>query len=63
MTSGVLTGMAASGARQMARGERPRLPDMLLTPATAHRVTRDLGRMRGAAMKLGQMLSMDTGLG
>ena len=62
MTSGVLTGMAASGARQMARGERPRLSDMLLTPATAHRVTRDLGRMRGAAMKLGQMLSMDTGL-
>ncbi len=62
MTSGILTGMAASGVRQMAQGERPRLPDMLLTPATAHRVTRDLGRMRGAAMKLGQMLSMDAGL-
>ena len=46
----------------MAQGERPRLSDMLLTPATARHVTRDLGRMRGAAMKLGQMLSMDTGL-
>jgi predicted unusual protein kinase regulating ubiquinone biosynthesis (AarF/ABC1/UbiB family) len=34
---------------------------MLLTPATARRLTRDLGRMRGAAMKLGQMLSMDAG--
>jgi predicted unusual protein kinase regulating ubiquinone biosynthesis (AarF/ABC1/UbiB family) len=62
MTSGILTGMAASGARQVAQGERPRLSDMLLTPATARHVTRDLGRMRGAAMKLGQMLSMDTGL-
>jgi predicted unusual protein kinase regulating ubiquinone biosynthesis (AarF/ABC1/UbiB family) len=46
----------------MARGERPSLPASLLTPATAARLTRDLGRMRGAAMKLGQMLSMDTGL-
>ena len=62
MTSGILTGMAASGVRQMGQGERPRLPDMLLTSATAHRVTRELGRMRGAAMKLGQMMSMDTGL-
>jgi len=62
MTSGILTDMVASGVRQMAQGERPRLPAMLLTPATARRVTRDLGQMRGAAMKLGQMLSMDTGL-
>ncbi len=62
MTSGILGDMVASGVRQMAQGERPRLPDMLLTPATARRMTRDLGRMRGAAMKLGQMLSMDTGL-
>lgn len=62
MTSGILTDMVASGVRQVAQGDRPRLPAMLLTPATARRVTRDLGRMRGAAMKLGQMLSMDTGL-
>ena len=62
MTSGVLGDMVASGVRQMARGERPRLPALLLTPTTARRVTRDLGRMRGAAMKLGQMLSMDADL-
>ena len=35
---------------------------MLLTTTTAQRLTRDLGQMRGAAMKLGQMLSMDSGL-
>lgn len=62
MTSGILGDMMASGVRQIARGERPNLPAAFLTPATAARITRDLGRMRGAAMKLGQMLSMDTGL-
>jgi predicted unusual protein kinase regulating ubiquinone biosynthesis (AarF/ABC1/UbiB family) len=62
MTSGILGDMVATGVRQMARGERPSVPTTLLTPATAARITRDLGRMRGAAMKLGQMLSMDTGL-
>ena len=62
MTSGILGDMMASGVRQIARGERPSLPAAFLTPATAARITRDLGRMRGAAMKLGQMLSMDTGL-
>lgn len=62
MASGIVGGMVATGLRQVAQGERPRLPDMILTPATARRVTRDLGQMRGAAMKLGQMLSMDSGL-
>ncbi|WP_297773259.1 AarF/ABC1/UbiB kinase family protein [uncultured Roseovarius sp.] len=61
MTSGIFGDMLAQGARQMARGERPRLPGLLLTPETARRVTRDLGHMRGAAMKLGQILSMETG--
>ncbi|MGY6535640.1 MAG: ABC1 kinase family protein [Pararhodobacter sp.] len=62
MTTGVLGGMVAQGAAQLARGTRPRLPDLLLTPATASRITRDLGQLRGAAMKLGQMLSMDSGM-
>lgn len=62
MTTGIMGDMVAGGLRQMAQGQRPHLPGLLLTPATARRVTRDLGQMRGAAMKLGQMLSMDTGL-
>ncbi|MCC5984476.1 MAG: AarF/ABC1/UbiB kinase family protein [Rhodobacteraceae bacterium] len=62
MTGGIVGGVLAHGAAQLARGERPRLDRALLTPATAERIARDLGRMRGAAMKLGQMLSMDTGL-
>jgi predicted unusual protein kinase regulating ubiquinone biosynthesis (AarF/ABC1/UbiB family) len=34
---------------------------LLLTPANISRLTDELARMRGAAMKVGQLLSMDTG--
>lgn len=61
MVTGVAGGVAAEGARQLLRGERPALRDLLLTPANAHRVATDLARMRGAAMKLGQLLSLDDG--
>lgn len=53
--------MLAEGARRLARGEAPRLSDMLLTPGNARRVADQLSRLRGAAMKLGQMISMDAG--
>lgn len=62
MTGGLMGDMASTGLRHLAKGQRPRLHDMLLTPKTAARVTRDLRRMRGAAMKMGQMLSMDPGI-
>ena len=61
LASGVAGGFLAEGARRLARGERPQLSDMLLTPANARRVTEQLSRLRGAAMKLGQMISMDAG--
>jgi predicted unusual protein kinase regulating ubiquinone biosynthesis (AarF/ABC1/UbiB family) len=57
----VAGGMLAEGARKLARGERPKLTDMLLTPANARRVAQQLAQMRGAAMKVGQLLSMDAG--
>lgn len=53
--------MAAEGARRLVAGERPHLSDMMLTPANALRVTEQLSRLRGAAMKLGQMVSLDAG--
>ncbi len=52
----------AGGLRQMAQGRRPDMTSLLLTPANALRFTDGLSHMRGAALKLGQMLSMDTGL-
>ena len=61
LAGGVAGGMLAEGARQLRAGNRPSRRDLLLTPANARRVTRQLSEMRGAAMKLGQILSMDTG--
>lgn len=61
MAGGVAGGMLAEGARQVRAGNRPRARDLLLTPGNARRVTRQLSEMRGAAMKLGQILSMDNG--
>ena len=61
MAGGIAGGMLAEGARKLANGERPRFSDLLLTPANATRVTNQLSKLRGAAMKLGQMISMDAG--
>ena len=46
---------------QLGRGQRPVLKDLLLTPRNIERVTEKLSKMRGAAMKIGQLVSMDTG--
>ena len=61
LAGGVAGGVLAEGMRRLARGERPQLSDLLLTPANAMRVTEQLSRLRGAAMKLGQMISLDAG--
>ena len=61
LAAGVGGGVVAEGARRLAAGERPRMGDMLLTPANAMRVADQLAHLRGAAMKLGQMISMDAG--
>ena len=61
MASGVAGGMLAEGGRQLRAGKRPKARDMLLTPANARRVADQLATMRGAAMKVGQILSMDSG--
>ena len=61
LASGVAGGMLAEGARQLAQGKKPRMGDLLLTPANAQRVADQLAQLRGAAMKVGQLLSMDAG--
>ena len=61
LATGVAGNVLAEGARQFAQGKRPRLGDLLLTPANARRVADQLAQLRGAAMKVGQMLSMDAG--
>lgn len=61
LATGVAGGMLAEGARQFAQGKRPRISDLLLTPANARRVADQLAQLRGAAMKVGQLISMDAG--
>ncbi|WP_182083908.1 AarF/ABC1/UbiB kinase family protein [Aureimonas sp. ME7] len=61
LAGGVAGGMLAEGARRMADGQRPRMRDMLLTPGNLLRVADRLSHLRGAAMKLGQMISLDAG--
>lgn len=61
LAGGVAGGMAAEGVRRLAGGERPNMRDMLLTPANIGKVADRLSHLRGAAMKLGQMISMDAG--
>ncbi len=51
----------AEGARRLLDGERPHVRDMLLTPGNVMRVADRLSHLRGAAMKLGQMISLDSG--
>ena len=50
---------AASGLQAWARGERPSLSQLMLSPDNASRLAERLSQMRGAAMKLGQLMSMD----
>jgi predicted unusual protein kinase regulating ubiquinone biosynthesis (AarF/ABC1/UbiB family) len=61
LAGGVAGGVIAEGARRLADGERPKMSELLLTPANATRVAEQLSQLRGAAMKLGQMISMDAG--
>lgn len=61
MTAGVAGNMALQGAAQLGQGKRPSVKGLLLTPSNLRRITDQLAQMRGAAMKVGQLMSMDTG--
>jgi predicted unusual protein kinase regulating ubiquinone biosynthesis (AarF/ABC1/UbiB family) len=49
------------GSKSWIKGESPSLNELVLTPKNMSDVADKLARMRGAAMKLGQLLSMDAG--
>ena len=61
MATGIVGGMLAEGARQLAQGNRPKIGDLLITPANVRRVADQLAKLRGAAMKVGQLVSMESG--
>lgn len=57
----IATNVVTRGAGQWATGKRPTLSGLLMTPANITRIADQLATMRGAAMKVGQLISMDGG--
>ncbi len=51
-------GAAAQGLKRLARGQAPDFAGALLSGASAQRLAARLARLRGAAMKLGQLVSL-----
>src|SRR6056297_208543 len=60
LTTFLMTNMAAGATRDLLAGRRPDARALLMTPANARRLTSELARMRGAAMKMGQLISMES---
>ena len=52
-------GAAAEGISRLARGDSAALSQLMLTPGNARRLAERLSTMRGAVMKVGQLMSMD----
>lgn len=53
--------IVGQGAKQLAHGKMPDLGALIFSGSTGLQVAEHLARMRGAAMKVGQILSMDNG--
>ena len=60
LTTALAGNVAARGGLELLQGRKPKLSDLLMTPSNAARVADQLAKMRGAAMKAGQLLSMET---
>ena len=58
---GIAGNIALHGLMELGKGTRPRLRDLVLTPNNFNLLTNQLAKLRGAAMKIGQLISMDTG--
>ena len=61
MTAGIAGNMAVQALGEVGRGTRPDMRSLLMTPGNLRRMADQLDRMRGAAMKVGQLISMDAG--
>lgn len=60
-TAGIAGNVAARALIEIGRGTQPDLRSLLTTPSNVTRLANRLSRMRGAAMKVGQLISMDAG--
>ena len=62
MATGIAGRVAGAGLVALAGGQRPDLAQLLLTPQNTRALADGLSHLRGAALKLGQMISMDSGV-
>ncbi len=61
MAGSIANRVIGEGARQLGQGKRSSLTEIVFTPGNVTRLTESLSQMRGAAMKVGQLLSMENG--
>lgn len=61
LAGGIAGGALAEGFKRLATGRPLSTRDLMLTPANASRLSDRLAEMRGAAMKVGQLISMEAG--
>lgn len=61
LVGGIGSNMLLNGSKEWVQGKRPSSKELLLTPRNIQKFADSLAQMRGAAMKVGQLLSMDTG--
>lgn len=53
--------VALEGVKQLSKGQKPTLSELLMQPKNVENLAEKLAQLRGAAMKVGQLLSMDAG--
>jgi len=61
LMGGIAGGVVSEGARRLVQGQLPSTGDLLLNASNMNKLANRLSEMRGAAMKVGQLLSMDSG--
>ena len=61
LAGNVAGGALTEGFKRILTGRDKSASNLLLTPANANRLAEHLAELRGAAMKLGQMISMEAG--
>lgn len=61
LAAGIAGNVVTEYAKHLSHGNSPELKEILLTPSNAKRLADKLKKMRGAALKVGQLLSMDSG--
>lgn len=61
LASRLASNVVFEGAKKLSKGEKPSLNELVMTPKNITHLANKLSELRGAAMKVGQMLSMDSG--